>query len=172
MKNKNTIIAVVGIIVILVGAFLIFGRGNGSDNGSGRESVLEQEEVVERVDDSVIVELETGARSGEALLTVENAPAGTDSIEFELSYDAEATNEAEAALGGDTVPQGAIGSCDETGDGQWECGEPSSSGRKVVFGTCSSGVCRYHSIVGEINVLLSFEGDYGKRIFEDSYDLE
>ncbi len=171
MKNKQTMIIAGIVLAVLIAAFFVFGRGNKDTSNGDTEQVLEQEEQIQKVDSSVVVSLEPGALDGEALLSIKNAPDGTESIDYEFSYDAKATNDAEAADGAQTVPQGAIGGCDEQSGGTWACGEPSANGRKIVLGTCSSGTCRYHDVVGPINVLLSFEGTYGKRVFEKSYDL-
>jgi hypothetical protein len=73
---------------------------------------------------------------------------------------------------GGSVSQGAIGKCVEI-KGLWECGseEPGGQGRKIVLGTCSSGTCRYHNIVGDVKVFMKFTGDYGSKVFEKEFSL-
>jgi len=122
--------------------------------------------VFPTVDSSVKVDL-ISTKKGEAVLSVNNAPSGTESIEFEMSY--LVINE-DTGDGGGTVSQGAIGKCYEAKD-IWECGEPSASGRKIILGTCSSGVCRYHNISGPIRISLKFSGSYGNKMFTKEYEL-
>lgn len=154
------------VVLLLIVGLLIFSRANVK-----KEEVTDiepTEEVLPTVDASVKVEFKS-LRKGEALLTVSNEPKNTDLIEFELSYSVVNTDTSEG--GGGTVDQGAIGKCYQVSE-IWECGEASGGrGRKIVLGTCSSGVCRYHDIVGPVKVVLKFSGDYGQKIFEKEYKL-
>jgi len=43
--------------------------------------------------------------------------------------------------------------------------------KKITLGTCSSGKCVYHEVVGKIKVSLKFTGSYGEKIFEKEYEL-
>lgn len=130
------------------------------------EQAVSSDMVFPTVDSSVKVDLRS-TKKGEAVLSVNNAPSGTESIEFEMSY--LVINE-DTGDGGGTVSQGAIGKCYEV-RGIWECGEPSASGRKIILGTCSSGVCRYHNISGPIRISLKFSGSYGDKMFTKEYEI-
>lgn len=166
-KNTKIIIGIIVTLILVTGIVVMTLNRSGGSNSEQTEDILNNEPTIAPVDSSVVVEFVEGARAGEALLTVENAPNGTKSIEFELSYEAKS----DARSGGSgTTQQGAIGECKESG-GVWECGEPSTDGRKIVLGTCSSGVCRYHDITSKIDVRLRFSGSYGDRLFEKSYSL-
>lgn len=168
--NKNTKL-IIGVIVtlIIVTGVVVMALNRGSDTTTEKtENVLENEPTIAPVDSSVVVGFTEGAKTGEALLTVKNAPSGTDSIEFELSYEAESAASDEGH--GGATQQGAIGECKEN-NGTWECGEPAADGRKIVLGTCSSGVCRYHKITSQIDVRLKFNGSYGERMYEKKYSL-
>ena len=151
--------------VLLIVGYIIFSRG--SANKQQSSDVEPTEEILPTVDSSVKVDFES-IKKGEALLTVKNAPSGTNQIEFELSYMVINADSEEGGSG--TVSQGAIGKCTKSNN-VWECGEPSASGRKIVLGTCSSGVCRYHNIEGDVNVLLKFTGNYGQKIYEKEFEL-
>lgn len=154
------------IVLLLIIGFFIFSRSN--VNKEEATDIEPTEEILPTVDSSVKVEFKS-FKKGEALLTVSNEPKGTNLIEFELSYSVVNTDTSEG--GGDTVDQGAIGKCYRV-SGIWECGESSGGGgRKIVLGTCSSGVCRYHNVVGRVKVVLKFTGDYGQKIFEKEYEL-
>lgn len=170
MKPEYKKYAIIGgiVVVLLIVGFLVFGR---SKPETKETNILESgSEILPTVDASVKVELES-IKKGEAMLTIKNAPSGTDLVEYELSYlvvntEADAGDEGE----GGTVSQGAIGKC-VTSNGMWQCGEPNQNGRKIVLGTCSSGVCRYHNITGPIKVFLKFTGDYGSKVFEKEFEL-
>lgn len=161
--QRNTIliiIAAVAVILISVGFLL---RGS-FQNKTIESSELLEENVIPTVDSSVKVLLESVKR-GEVRLTVENAPKGTRGVEYELTYDAQNP-------GGEkgVIPQGAIGRCSKIDGNDWEC--RSTNQENIILGTCSSGTCVYHDIVGKIKVLLKLTGSYGQRIFEKEYDLE
>lgn len=164
--KKYAIIAGVVLLLVIVGVF-VFGR---SKPQKQETSILEPNtDVLPTVDSSVKVELKT-IKKGEASLTVDDAPGGTNLIEYELSY-LVVNNDFSGDEGeGGTVSQGAIGKC-YLDKGSWECGEPGQEGRKIVLGTCSSGVCRYHNITGPIKVYLKFTGDYGSKSFEKEFTL-
>jgi hypothetical protein len=162
-KKKLGITVVVLLVVIGIVYFIV---ANQAKNKQALEA-LENEEIIPTVDASVIVELKAAKKAGEVTLTVKDAPKGTKSIEYELTYDAMSTEGT-----GEKVPQGAIGRCyNKSGTQNWNCKQQQESGEAITLGTCSSGTCVYHKVVGPIKVTLSFEGSYGKRIFEKEYDL-
>lgn len=167
-KNTKLIIGVVVTLVLITSVVVLAMNGKNSNTTKKTGDVLENEPTVAPVDSSVVVDFKEANKAGEVLLTVKNAPGGTKDIEFELSYDAESAASEESA--GGTTQQGAIGKCEKNGD-TWECGEPSADGRKIVLGTCSSGVCRYHKIKSQIDVRLMFNGNYGQRSFEKKYSI-
>lgn len=166
LKNKKILGGVAGAIVLLI---IISIALRGGQTQKKQATQIPTEAVIPTVDSSVVVDLKSAGKKGEAILSVNNAPAGTKAIEYTLSYDAQGTGEE-----GDSgpIPQGAIGKCEKVGD-IWECGEPTttSKGRKIVLGTCSSGVCRYHTIIGKLKVELKFSGSYGEKAFEKEYSL-
>jgi hypothetical protein len=167
-KNTKLIIGVVVAIVLATGIIVMAVSGKNDNSKKQTENVLQNEPTIAPVDSSVEVSFKEGAKKGEALLTVKNAPSDTKDIEFTLSYDAESAANEESA--GGTTQQGAVGNCVKNGS-VWECGEPSTAGRKIVLGTCSSGVCRYHTLKSQVDVSLLFKGRYGERSFQKKYSL-
>ena len=167
--NRKTMIVFGGVFLALIilsvfGYWLFIGRNSTTSKKS--EQIVQSDSVLPTVDSSVKVDLKS-SKKGEAILSIISAPNGTKSIEFEMSY---LVVNADTGEGGGTVSQGAIGKCSES-NGVWECGEPSESGRKIVLGTCSSGVCRYHNITGPIKVALKFSGSFGEKMFEKEFTL-
>lgn len=164
LNKKQYIGGAIVLIILVIGVF-IYSRKQANNNVVTNNSPTDQ--ILPTIDSSVKVDL-ISSKKGEAVLSINNAPDGTKSIEFELSYLVINADTSEGGSG--TVSQGAIGKCYESNN-VWECGEPSGTGRKIVLGTCSSGVCRYHNITGPITVSLKFTGDYGEKIFTKNYQL-
>jgi hypothetical protein len=152
LKNKKALAASVAVlIVIILGGVYYFTSSQSKQNQV--KDVLQNEEAIPTVDASVQVSLKTLTGKKEAELTVKGIPSGTKTIEYELAYDAEGQG-----------PQGAIGTV------ELKRGESFFS-KTVTLGTCSSGTCVYHKVVGSIKLSLRFSGSYGERIFEKEYDL-
>jgi len=165
IEKKYYFIFGVVILFLVIGIFLFSKKKN---KPNMEVNVQPTEEVLPTIDSSVKVDFKL-QKKGEAVLLITNEPKNTKSIEFELSYPVTNTDLSEG--GGETVDQGTIGKCYQIKN-EWQCGEADNlGGRKIILGTCSSGVCRYHNIVGEIKVVLKFSGDYGERIFEKKYKL-
>lgn len=165
-KNKKIFLVVFLLIIFLtVGWFFIF---KNKKNTTKEIDIEPTSELIPTVSSSVKVEFKS-IKKGEALLIVSNEPKDTSSIDFELSY--QVINNDVSEEGEGTVTQGAIGKCYKF-TSQWQCGESNyNQGRKIILGTCSSGTCRYHDIVGPVKITLRFTGGYGQRIFEKEYQL-
>jgi hypothetical protein len=149
MKNKAVII--IAVVVLLIGVVFIINKNKGSSSQKASTKPT-PEEVLPTVDASVQVDLVPITGKKEMLLKISSIPASTQTIDYELSY---AT--AEQGL------QGIIGTISISGDKNYE--------KQLTLGTCSSGKCVYHQVVGKIKVVLKFSGDYGERIFEKEYEI-
>lgn len=161
-KQKKIIIGVICAVVVIFGIWFATNASNKS-KGQGTENVLENEPTIAPVDSSVKVNLEDGARKGEVRITVKDAPEGTKKAEMELTYNRAAR--AEDDTDSDVIPDGVLTGCD------FKSGQNSCSKEGITLGTCSSGVCRYHSVVGSIKLSIIFSGSYGERSFEKEYKL-
>lgn len=140
------------IVILVIGGMMIFGGKKQSSDDQGTGQKLQNSAVVPTVDASVKVGLEISKDKKEAVLTLSNLPKGTKNMDFTLSY---TTSEKE---------DGSIGSI-TTEDSK------SSYERKITFGTCSSGVCRYNPPISPVKLIIDFTGSYGERIFEKEYTL-
>jgi len=113
-----------------------------------KESIFEEPaKEIPPVDASVKATLKGNT---EAVMSIIGVPDGTDVIEYELIYDT------------DKGPEGAIGKMKVKGD---------KAETKITFGTCSSGVCRYHKITGPVNATFKFSGEYGDQILETKFKV-
>lgn len=150
-KNKKMVIIATVVIVVLVGAVIFISGGNKGD--TNRNTAMEEptEAPIPTVDSSVGVEVNPINGGKEVDVVVKNAPAGTESIDVELSYNTE-----------DKGLQGAIGTIEVKNN---------TGSKKITLGTCSSGTCVYHKVDGEIKVDLKFNGSYGEKIFTKNYKI-
>lgn len=147
---KQYIAVGVIIIILVAGAISFMVKGTVSSNKKDeKESVFEEPtEVIPTVSASVKASLKGRT---EAVISIKGVPDGTDMIEYELSYSTK-----EGSI------EGVFGTIDVKGDEAEE---------EVTFGTCSSGVCRYHNIDGPVSGVFKFSGDYGDQILETEFEV-
>lgn len=137
------------ILVLIVSKLFMKTGGSGTNVISPTEMV---EEVIPTVDSSVVVKLESATNGREVVLTIDNVPSKTTSIDYELSYQTEKQG-----------LQGVIGTI--------KAEESKSYEKKLTLGTCSSGTCVYHQVVGPIKLNLRFTGEYGEQVWEKEVTL-
>jgi len=151
MKNQNKIIiiglAILGVVLV---SFILFNKSNGNKKKVNDEN-FPTEALIPTVDSSVKATLEKTSSGKEVILKINNIPKGTTAIEYQLSYK--------------TVAQGLQGVMARISLKEGE----SDIEKKVTLGTCSSGSCVYHEVVGKIQLSLNFSGDYGERVFNKDY---
>jgi len=118
------------------------------------DQVQKKEEVdaIPTVDSSTVVTLKSLQGNKEILLEGKGVPSGTSSIDYELSYDTQGQGK-----------QGVIGTISDITGNTFE--------KQMTLGTCSSGRCVYHEVIGSIQVTLKFTGDYGERILIKEFSL-
>lgn len=117
------------------------------------EVPLPTAELIPTIDSSVIVDLLPKVAGKEVVLKIENIPIFTQSIEYSLSYETKKQS-----------MQGVIGTVNITKS-------ETSYEKSILLGTCSSGRCVYHEVVGPIKLSLKFSGSYGEKIFEKDFNL-
>ena len=143
------------IVVILVVSGIIVTQKDNSTKDKSRADVLPEVELIPTVGPEVKVILKADAKKREATIQIAGIPNGTQSVEYELSYNALVEEE--------SVPKGVIGTIEYDGE------DPIT--RKITLGTCSSGTCKYDEGVSHIKVTLKFQGDYGSQLFEGEFDI-
>ena len=147
--NKKIYIGGLVVLVVLLIGFFVFGRKQA--NKVTVEDVSPTDQILPTVDSSVKVSLTSQTGNKEMLIKVSNMPNNTQLVDYELSYQT-----AQQGL------QGVIGTVTNEGN---------SFEKKLTLGTCSSGTCVYHQVVGKIKLTLKFTGEYGEKIFEKEYEL-
>jgi len=140
------------VTILIIGGVLI-GSNKGKQQISEEEELLPTEVVIPTVDKSVAIDLVSSSLGREVVLQIKNIPAGTETVEYELSYQTK-----QQGL------QGVIGTVELKSD-------QSEVDKRLTLGTCSSGTCIYHQVVGKVRLNLRFTGDYGDKVFEKEYQL-
>jgi len=149
--KKNMIGMIVGVIVLIgIGVGVIITRQK------PKEVIQPQKQVelgaIPTVDASVIVTLSALQGNKEIVLKSSSIPNGTTSVDYELSYDTKAQGK-----------QGVIGTISEI--------KGSSLEKQMTLGTCSSGRCVYHEVIGAVQVTLKFTGEYGEKVLSKEFSL-
>lgn len=152
LKNKQALVAIVIVLAVVGIGLFALSRLNGGFGNKEKSSILPQNEIFPTVPASVKVNLSADSKKQEATLTISGIPNGTESIEYELSYEAQ---------GG--IPKGVIGTIEPDGE--------STVDRQITLGTCSSGTCVYDKGIKSIKVTLRFDGEKGTQIFEDNFKI-
>ena len=150
--NKKIVMIVGGVLLVLfvLAGWMLMNKKTAVSNNNNQPA--SQEEVIPTIDSSVKVDLTSLTGGHDVSLSVANIPSGTTSIDYELSYQT-----AQQGL------QGVIGTITTDGKSTFE--------KKLTLGTCSSGTCVYHQVVGKIKLTLKFSSDSGEKIFEKEYGL-
>lgn len=161
-KNKQLVIGgVIVLVLLIVGGLLVVMRPATQTSDETTMTDDELDTPIPTVGPEVQVNVEGIDNNRSLLVTVENVPDGTETIELEVGYMRE-----EPDVEGPTA------------DGSFKDLkiEGNRAEAEILLGTESSGVKRYHVLTdGEIRAVLLFKGDYGEfdeQIYEGTFQLE
>lgn len=155
MKQKQIGIVLGIIFVLIIGVVVVryITQRTKKPEAQTQKNVLEEENIVPTVDSNTSVSLTYASQGKELLLKVSGIPHSTTSVEYVVSY--------ETKQQGFQGVQGTI-----TTDT-----EKTSIEKQFTLGTCSSGRCVYHEVVGALKLELKFTGSFGEKFFEKEYTL-
>jgi len=145
-------------IVVVVGLLTLMGVIGGVLLSQKKPTTIEQPKkqvdlgAIPTVDASTTISLTAIQGNKEIVLKSTTVPNGTTAIDYELSYDTKAQGK-----------QGVIGSVSTITGNSFE--------KQMTLGTCSSGRCVYHEVVGAIQVTLKFTGEYGEKVLAKEFTL-
>ncbi|MFH0773210.1 MAG: hypothetical protein V1922_02770 [bacterium] len=149
--NKKMIGGIVGVLVLVgVGMGIFFSQQK--PKATEQPQKKEEAGAIPTVDASTIVTLTPLQGNKEIILKSSSIPNGTTSVDYELSYDTKAQGK-----------QGVIGTVSDITNNTFE--------KQMTLGTCSSGRCVYHEVVGAIQVTLKFTGEYGEKVLSKEFTL-
>lgn len=149
-EKKILYLGIAILVFLVVISYWLLRKKNNSKNTA--YTVSPTEVLVPTIDSSVKVNLVSSLPGKEVLLTIENIPAGTETIDYELSYQTPKQG-----------LQGVLGTIKIDKNKKYE--------KKITLGTCSSGTCVYHEVLGKVKLILKFNGSFGERIFEREYEI-
>ncbi len=154
MNKKNIVIlAAIGFILLVVGVVVIRSRSVATSRQTTEATAPSPEMVIPTVGNDTIVTLTSTNARRAVVVDIEGIPSGTQTIDYSISYQTK-----QQGL------QGIIGTITLTG------GETSHQ-LKRDLGTCSSGTCIYHEVVGKVTLELKFTGSYGDKLYDKEFDF-
>lgn len=151
MKNKALILIILLILAVGATGFMIY---NKFMNSPAEPTEIEEEILsLAPVDASIKVNVIKNAQSNEVVLSVSDLASKYSTIDYEISYE----------TGG--VRQGVSSKpLDVAGKDTFE--------RNVYLGTCSRNVCRPHTGVSSVSVVLVFTDTTGEKTqFSKDFEL-
>ena len=149
IDKRILVIGAVLLVILVITGFMFLRKQPPTDQAE----ILPDNVAIPTVDSSVTVDLKSLTSNKEISLEVSSIPSGTESVDYELSY--------QTVLQG---LQGVIGTV-TLDEGQ------SIIEKKLTLGTCSSGTCVYHQVVGKIKLTLKFTGNYGEKLYEKEFTI-
>ena len=156
MKN-NKLIIIVGVIILAVlvsGGYFVISSNKQSSNKQAQTPQI-QDEAAEPISAKEIGLKLTIRDDKKAIkFSIENA-TDIESVDYQISYTKE--------VKGEEVPEGLIGEA-KPEDGKIEI-------KYREFGTCSSGTCRYDTVVSPIKVTLKIVKTNGK-VYQTEESIE
>lgn len=168
MKTKNLIIilAVLIIVVGLGGGYFLFARK--SNNTTSQQTQQSQGQDMENVQtlspDDIGLSLSASDDNKQVQFKISKVQ-GIKSIEYELTYEADATAQ-EKEEGADAQVQRGI-----TGDATIDINDSSYTSPWLDLGTCSSGTCHYDTGVTSVDLVLKVTKDGKVYQVEKKLDL-
>lgn len=150
LGNKLFLIGAVVIFVLLASGLFFFINSRGQSSES--DLTADQNQNIETMSPGSIGLILTPRADGKAINMKIIKLDGIKTIEYDVSYDANVTDEGQTA----TVPRGVVGSAIQVKPGDSEVS------RDLDLGTCSRNVCKYDDVVGPIKFVLKVTFTNGK----------
>jgi len=166
MKNKNIVIAVAAVIVLIlgVGGFVAFSHKNAKPVV---EQSFDSEDAIKIPASDIGLSLELSADQKKVRFSAAKLE-GVKSFEWTFNYDADIPADQRSEADGATKVSQAFGSLEPVS----MLGKSSYTSEYRELGTCSSGHCRYDTGVDKVNIILKMTKTDGKVYqVEDSINL-
>lgn len=151
-KNMTTYI-VVGVVILLMGGGAFFFLSSKKETPKQVPSTDQTQNVKTVKPEDIGLTLEPRSDKKGIVMKITKL-TGIKSIEYDVSYDAEVTEEGQTT----TTPRGVVGSPIEVKSGDSEIK------RDIDLGTCSRNVCKYDKVVSDVKFTIRINytnGDIG-----------
>lgn len=164
MKNKNTLIAVGVVLFVVLGLLGFYFASNGSQEKI--EDKQSSETVVQTIKpEDIGFTMEATPDKKKVKFAIAKAK-GIKSLEYEITYEADATAQERSEGGEDRVARGI------TGEAMVKSNESSFESEDLDLGSCSRNVCKYDTGVNEVSITLKISKADGKVYnMEDTLSL-
>ena len=154
MKNKNLLIAVVGIVVLVIGVVGLITFSNPKK----QDMAIVEEELVEELEplaSSVVVAVtRSKTKDNTLVLSISGTQKKYTAVAYELSYDSQG------------ITQGVTSKPIDV------AGKDSFVRDDIYLGTCSKTVCLPHPGVKKVSLVLEFTATSGKKAqFSKDFEL-
>ena len=156
IKKNALIIGVIAVVVLGIGGYFIWARSQNQALIPKREELQNAKQMTPED-----IGLELSLRSDKKAVIIKATKIdGIKGFEYELTYDAEVTEDRETVV----VPRGAVGELTIRGG---------VAQAEVDLGTCSANVCKYDKVVSNIKVVIKVNFENGEiGAVEDEIPLE
>ncbi len=149
LKNRTAIlaIAIVAIIVILAGGYFLFFNKTTSQTPN-KQSQQTDNGPVTLSPEEIGLELKASPDNKKVQFTIAKLE-GITAIEYELTYDADATAQEISEGAEDRIPRAVLG------EAEIKSGQKTYESPWLDLGSCSKNVCKYDSGIESINLILN-----------------
>ena len=156
IKKNALIIGVIAVVVLGIGGYFIWARSQNQALIPKREELQNAKQMTPED-----IGLELSLRSDKKAVIIKATKIdGIKGFEYELTYDAEVTEDRETVV----VPRGAVGELTIRGG---------VAQAEVDLGTCSANVCKYDKVVSNIKVVIKVNFENGEiGAIEDEIPLD
>src|SRR3989304_7562277 len=145
IKKNALVLGLIVVVVLGLGGFLIWSQ---SQNQTLTPKGEEQQNIKQMAPSDIGLELSLRSDS-KAVIVKATKVEGIKSFEYELTYDAEVTEDGETVV----VPRGAVGGLTIRG---------AVASAEVDLGTCWANVCKYDKVVSNIKVVIKVNFENGE----------
>lgn len=165
MKNKNTVIAVGVVFVVIFGLLGFYFVSNSSKEVP--EEIQSSEVVVQTIKpEDIGFAMEATPDKKKVKFSIAKAK-GITALEYEITYEADATKEEMTEGGEDRVARGI------TGEATVVAGKSTFESEDLDLGSCSRNVCKYDKGVESVDITLKITKADGKVYnMEDSLIMQ
>ena len=156
IKKNALIVGVIAVVVLGIGGYFIWVRSQDQGLTPIREELQNAKQMAP---EGIGLELTLRSDKKAVIVRATNV-SGIKSFEYELTYDAEVTEDGETVV----VPRGAVGELTIRGG---------VAQAEVDLGTCSVNVCKYDKVVSNIKVVIKVNFENGEiGAVEDEIPLD
>lgn len=145
--KKNKVLVIVVSLLLLAGAVTVFLLGNGTSSTSTDDSgsILEKPVKVISADE---IGLSLSFRADKKAINMNITKLdGVESVEYEVTYDANVTADSSGDSASGITQRGVVGS-------PIPVNGASSIKRTIELGTCSKNVCKYDDVVSDVKFVI------------------